>query len=141
MQSTRKTQQGFTLIELMIAVAIIAILSAIAFPAYKNYITHARRSEALAALNDAAARMERYYAQNNTYATATLALLSLGSGSTYNTPNNYYAVGISNPIPTTTTYTIKATPQGQQATDDTACGAMSIDQAGVRTPATAACWK
>lgn len=60
-------QQGFTLIELMIALAIVAILAALAIPSYKQYVVRAQRKEAQAALQGLGQAMERFYAQNNTY--------------------------------------------------------------------------
>ncbi len=64
-------QQGFTLIELMITVAIIAILAAVAYPSYNEYVQRGHRSEGQALLNDTAAFQERYDAQNFVYVTAT----------------------------------------------------------------------
>lgn len=139
MQNTRKAQQGFTLIELMITVVIVAILAAIAYPSYTSYITHSRRSEALAALSDTAARLERYYAQNGTYATATLALLSVGAGNSFNTASNNYNVAIT--TQTATTYVVTATPQFAQWTNDTNCHTIKISDAGIPNDAFAACWK
>lgn len=136
MQNTRKAQQGFTLIEMMVTVAIVAILSAIAYPTYTNYIQHSRRAEALSALSDAAARLERYYAQNGSY-TNNLTLLGLGSGATYNTPNSYYNMFIS---ATTTTYTVTATAQGLQSSDSS-CPKITITDAGIPNDSSAACWK
>lgn len=129
-------QRGFTLIELMITVAIVAILAAIAFPSYTRYVQRGYRSEGIAMLNDAVARMERYYAQNNTYATATTPA-ALGITNT-SSPNSKYTLSIP-ATPTATTYTVQVAPQGTQTTDT--CGTMTIDQAGTKTPTTAECWR
>jgi type IV pilus assembly protein PilE len=64
-------QRGFTLIEVMIVVAIVAILSAIAVPAYSDYIMRSRLSEAQAELSAARLRMEQFFQDNRTYAGAT----------------------------------------------------------------------
>lgn len=68
-------QAGFTLIELMIVVAIVGILAAIAWPAYQNYVESARRADAQGALMSLANAMERFHTTNRTYAGA-----SVGSG-------------------------------------------------------------
>lgn len=60
-------QKGFTLIELMIVVAIVAILAAVAYPSYQDSITKAKRAEGRAALMEIMQQQERYYTQNNTY--------------------------------------------------------------------------
>ncbi len=134
--SMRK-QGGFTLIELMVVVAIIGILAAIAIPSYQDYVLRGNRTEGMALLNDAAARQERYHAQNNTYAD-TLAKLGLQESSN----NNLYTLNISNT--SSTTYTLTATPKGSQ-TRDTKCGTLGLNQAGTKTKTgTAAlsdCWK
>lgn len=87
MLDPKRPQRGFTLIELMITVAIVAILAAVAYPSYTKYVQRGYRSEGIAMLNDAVARMERYYAQNNSYAAGTLANLgitnSTSAGSKY----------------------------------------------------------
>lgn len=64
-----KTNAGFTLIEVMIVVVIVGILASIAYPSYREYVLRGNRTEGQALLMDAAARQERYYAQNNTYLT------------------------------------------------------------------------
>ena len=68
-RSLWRRQQGFTLMELMIVVTIVGILASVGFPAYKAYVDRAKRSEGKAFLMEVAARQERYYFDNNTYAT------------------------------------------------------------------------
>lgn len=84
----RKTMKGVTLLELMIVIVIIAILSAIAYPSYRQYVARAKRNEAKAGLLQISTLQERFYLQNNTYsnnlmdlgfATATNALSSSGT--------------------------------------------------------------
>jgi type IV pilus assembly protein PilE len=65
-----RQQSGFTLIEVMIVVAIVAILAAIAIPSYSDYVTRGRIIEATAALGDARNKMEQYYQDNRAYPTA-----------------------------------------------------------------------
>ncbi|SDG87447.1 type IV pilin protein [Pseudomonas abietaniphila] len=130
-----KHQQGFTLIELMITVAIVAILAAIAYPSYTDYVRRGYRSEGIALLNDAAAKVERFYAQNNTYAGITLA--KLGYADPMMSATGKYRLTI--PNPTATNYTVQVAPQGSQSTDT--CGTLTIDQAGNKTPVTAECWR
>jgi type IV pilus assembly protein PilE len=62
-----KQQNGFTLIELMIVVAIIAILSSVALPAYQDYVTRSKLTEATSVLSDARIKMEQYFQDNLTY--------------------------------------------------------------------------
>jgi type IV pilus assembly protein PilE len=68
-----KTQDGFTLIELLIVVAVIGILSAIAYPSYNDYITRGKISEATSALSDGRIKMEQFFQDNRTYTSASLA--------------------------------------------------------------------
>lgn len=133
MPATPKSRSGgFTLIEMMIVVVIIGILAAIAYPSYQQYVLRGHRSEGQALLNDAAARQERYFAQNNTYADTTAKL----GYSSANSANRLYQLSLSNV--SVSGYTLTATPQAAQAKDS--CGNLTLTAAGARGPS-ADCWK
>ncbi len=120
-------QRGFTLLELMITCAVVAILAAIAIPSYLNAVQQSRRSDATSALAGAAGQMERYFTERGTYATATL-----GSTSTSVYPstsqNGYYNLSLTNL--TATSYTLNAVPTGYQAGDP--CGTYTYTDQGVK---------
>ncbi|MCZ4308981.1 pilin [Vibrio atlanticus] len=77
MKNKRKNQKGFTLIELMIVVAIIGVLSAIAVPAYQNYVTRSEVSSGLATVKSLITPAELFYQENGIAAAATLAQLGI----------------------------------------------------------------
>ena len=129
-----KTLKGFSLIELMIAVTIVGIITAIALPAYTEHVQRTRRTDGQAALLSLAARMEHFYTENNTYVGATPAAV----GSSTTSPEGFYTVGTSNLG--TNTYTLTATPAvGGPQVGDT-CGALTLNQANVKSPTTTNCW-
>jgi len=76
--SARKQSRGFTLIELMIVVAVIGILASVAYPSYQEYVRKSKRAEGRTALMELLQQQERYMTQNNTY----LAISTAGSTST-----------------------------------------------------------
>jgi type IV pilus assembly protein PilE len=137
MKTFKRRAAGFTLLELMIVVAIVAILSAIAIPSYRKYVLRAHRTDATRALQDMASREENYYFNNNTYPKSATSL-----GTTFTTPNGYYLLNI--PASSATNYTITAVPQLTQA-QDTACGTFSLNHAGVQsvtgTSDAVTCWQ
>ncbi len=130
---------GFTLLELLIALAIVGILSAIAYPNYRQYLLRAHRAEGLTALKQAAIRQERYYSNNSTY-TTSMALLGFSSSATQ---NGYYNIAIAacDAGPDAGNigrcFKLTATAQGVQS-DDTDCMTLTMDSRGDQTPAD--CW-
>lgn len=120
-----KKMQGFTLIEMMIVVAIIGILAVIAYPSYAEYVKRGNRSEGQALLSDIAAAQERYYSQNNRYITASgdIAKLNVSTKSI----TNKYNLAVSSAAGDGG-YTLTATPQFS----DTDCGNLTLTALGVR---------
>ncbi|NVM79976.1 type IV pilus assembly protein PilE [Duganella sp. SG902] len=102
----KRIQQGFTLIEVMITVAIVGILLAVAVPAYSDYVTRGRLSEAFTALGGAQPAAEQYWSNNRTYVN-----FDGSPGFPAATPNFTYALSNA----TTSTYTITATGTGKMA--------------------------
>ena len=144
--TTRNTNAGFSLIELMVTVLVVAILVSIAVPTYQSSVRKARRTEARSALVDLQAREERFFNMNPSQGYTPLAA-NLGyaaSGATTDmsataTPigSGYYNVLISNlaaPTATTTgTYTLTATaPSTSPQYKDTGCRSFTLDQSGLQ---------
>lgn len=134
---------GFTLIELMIVVAIVGILTAIAYPNYMEYLQRSNRSEGQALLQDAAARQERFFAQNNSYVTAAADIAKLGlrgtSGTTVRSDTGKYTLTVGGGGGG---YTLTAT----QAFGDAACGNLTLNALGVKGRSGSAksvdqCWR
>lgn len=120
--------RGFTLLELMIVLVIIAILAAIAIPAYNRYAFRAHRVDGQELLLRVANAQERYYSTNNAYGSLT----DVG----YNNPTSekgYYTASVAFPAGSASqAFVATATPVGGQAQD--ACGPLTIDNAGNKTP-------
>jgi type IV pilus assembly protein PilE len=122
--------RGFTLIELMVAAAIVGILAAIAYPSYRAFVVKSNRAAAQSHLMDLAQSEQQYFADSRSYA-ATVGALNL------TTPSNVsskYTVSIAVDAGPPASFTISATPVagGPQVAD----GVLTIDSAGVKTPGT-----
>lgn len=134
--------QGFTLIEVMIVVAIVAILTAIALPNYSEYVRRGHRAEARAALLQASQWMERAAT-----ATGTYPLTAAFPATLTTIPSGRYTIAVASPsagAASGTAYTLTATPAGGQVGD--ICGNYTLTHNGVRGAAAGAlplmteCW-
>lgn len=140
----QRESRGFTLIELMIVVAIIGIIAAVAYPSYQEYVRSAKRADAQAALMELSHYMERYYTGNGRYVDDTGKAPALPftqapkDGST-----KAYDLDFAAQSPTASTYVLVAVPTGSMADDN--CGTLTLSNTGAKGQkdgATAArCWK
>ena len=117
---------GFTLIELVIVLAIIAILAAIALPSYEAHVMKARRAQGKSDLLELSQLAERAYTINRDYTTFTLPYSVSPNGT--GAPAAY---NLTLATPSATAYTLTATPTGAQAND--ICGILTLDQTGRKT--------
>ncbi|KFN51579.1 hypothetical protein N790_04580 [Arenimonas malthae CC-JY-1] len=138
MTQQQNKERGFTLIELMIAVAIIAVLAGISYPAYIDYTTNTRRSVATACLTEMAQFMERYYTTNMSYVDADVPDLACEQELA-----GFYVFAVVGE-PTASAFSLSATPQNIQASRDTKCGTLGLNQIGAKTETgtgtVADCW-
>ena len=127
---------GFTLIELLIVVAIVGILSAIAYPSYVQYVERGRRNDAKAVLLEASQYMERVFTETRSYATASLP------SSLTQSPREGSAWSNISAIVTSTTYALTAAPKA--AWSPAKCGSLTLNQLGAKGVSTSDsvsdCW-
>jgi len=144
-----KLQRGFSLVELMIVVAIVAIVLAFAFPSYERYVVRTKRAVAQNALLQVADRQQQFFMDNKRFA-ADLTNLGFnanpfvvdddGAATVAGDVDAVYSLTLSNV--TQTTWTVTAAPLNGQLSRDTDCGSLSITQAGTKasTGGGANCW-
>ena len=153
----RRKNAGYTLLELMIVAAIIAVLTAIAVNSYLKFSREGRRSDALAALTQDQGILERCYSQTFDYSKVTVASSGCGALTTAATnpsPKGYYAVTLTLPAASATSgsvsaYTLKATPVvGSAQAADTRCATFTLTSANGHSATdssgndqTATCWQ
>lgn len=137
---TRKSAAGFTLIEVVVVMAILGIIAAIAIPSYQNYMMKARRADGREMLQRVAAAQERFYTNRNQYTAdlTTAAGLNLG---TADSEAGHYTVAIVVAVGGQS-YTLTATPQGVQAAD--VCANLTVNNVGARgytgSSTNGSCW-
>jgi type IV pilus assembly protein PilE len=125
------SHKGFSLIELMIVVAIVGLLAAVAYPAYQDNARKSRRSDAMIALTRAAALQEKMYMDNNSY---TNSINDIGGASS---PDGHYTIALTNPGCSSTVggvtyyscFTLTATAVGAQV-GDTDCATFTLTNTG-----------
>jgi type IV pilus assembly protein PilE len=130
--------RGFALLELFVALAVLAIVIALALPSYRQYVRRANRSEAATALLRIAAAQERFYLQNGRFAgseeLAAAPPTGLGIGE-----HALYVLDIAPDTDLALGYVARATVRAESAQrDDSGCWVLSIDERGVRGAATSA---
>ena len=135
---------GFTLVEAMIVVVVIAILASIAYPSYMQSVRKSKRTDAHTALTRTSTNLERFFGTNGTYTTDTSQLrLMLDAGTAYSDNGHYIITVAAGATGIGSSYVVNAnaTPGDMQA-DDTGCTALSLDSLGRRTPDPTAsrCW-
>jgi type IV pilus assembly protein PilE len=124
MKPVMKTSRGFTLIEIMVVVAIVGILAAIAYPSYQEQVRKTRRSAAAGCVVELAQFMERYYTTKMTYVGAVLPNLTCR-----NDTATFYDFQFGEAV-TASTYLIQAVPKGPQADDK--CKKLTLTHAGAK---------
>jgi type IV pilus assembly protein PilE len=136
----RNRKRGFTLIEMMVVVAVIAILASIAIPSYQNYLFRARRADGREMLQRIASAQERFYTNRYRYTDDLTTAAGLNLGTT-NSEAGHYTIGIV-VAADGQSYTLTATPQGSQATD--ACANLTVNNVGARgysgSTSNGSCW-
>lgn len=126
---------GFSLVELMVSVAIIGIISAVAYPSYVDYIAESTRSDGLGAVMRVANLQEQFYLDNRQY-TADMTQLNLGADPFVTEQGDY---SVDTTVAADGSMTVIASALGTQATRDSECNVMKLTSEGVKSPAE--CWK
>ncbi len=151
-RSNYRSMLGFTLVEVMVVVAIIGLLAAVGYPSYTAYVVRAKRAQAKSFLTQVASRQEQHYINAKTYTTNMTDLGYPASPFFIDTDGNALAATSTQVIYTISggatnvllDFTLTATPQGPQATQDSDCGNMTLTNTGAKgvsgTSSVNDCW-
>ena len=142
--SRARRNSGFSLTEIMIVVAIIALLSAIAYPSFLQSVRKSKRTDAQTALTRASNHLERFFSTNGTYTTDATVLGLVVDGNTAYSDNGHYVMTVTagaTGIGTSYVVSAGAAPDDLQ-TGDTGCTTLTLDSLGRRTPdpTDSRCW-
>lgn len=146
--SSFHSRAGFSVVEVLVAMAIVAILAAIALPSYTEYVNRGRRAEGRTALSEVLQQQERFFAANNRYSAFSDAAPNGFMTHSGDDPNQaHYALSAAACAGNTQNVcvVVSAVPSGMAAPPrgsrfvDTRCGTLTLSTAGVQTPA--ACWQ
>jgi len=128
--------RGFTLVEVIITVAIVAILVAVALPTYRDHMRKSRRAEAQAYLMAVASRQQQFLLDTRGYA-ANLATVGIAAPTNVAAAYDLAVATVAGPPPT---FRVTATPKATTDQVQERCGTLAIDQTGAKTAALATCW-
>lgn len=131
MKSIQSQHEGFSLIELMVVIAIVGIIAMIALPSYNSSVEKSRRADGQAALVDLASKMEAYFYSEKTY---TTDLAALGYTPPPQSPEGFYALSVLAPsvsCPITSCYVLQAAANDIQSND----GDLTLSSTGLKLPA------
>ncbi|MBA2412950.1 MAG: prepilin-type N-terminal cleavage/methylation domain-containing protein [Burkholderiaceae bacterium] len=130
----RGAQHGFTLLEVIVVMAVVAILAAVAIPNYSEYVMRSHRADAQSFISDVASRQSQFFLDRRSYSTTVAALNVTPSAAVA----ARYTIGIAVVAGPPAGFQVTATPTGAQASDR--CGLLTVDQANNRTAIGTRCW-
>ena len=132
----RALARGFTLIELIIVIAIVALLVTVALPSYRDHVRKSRRAEAQAYLMSVAGRQSQFLVDTRGYA-ATLATINIPMPASVTASYDVTLAAAAGPPPT---FTLTAAPKAGTDQVYERCGTLTIDQTGAKTASLSSCW-